>query len=198
MLINAIFLICTYLAGVAATLAGFGSSTLLIPIAIIFMDIKTAVFLVACFHLFNNIFKVKAFRRKIDFNTCLLFGVPSVLFSFLGALFISFAPVDIIRKVLGVFLIGFSVYSFLKPAFVLKKTRIAAVIGGGLSGFLAGLIGMGGAIRAAFLVAFGIAKEAYVATSAMIALVIDLTRIPTYLFTKIVKDNCLYYSINRV
>lgn len=83
------FLIASYFAATAATLAGFGSSTLPIPVAVISMDAKIAVFLVACFHLFNNSFKVKAFYRKIDFRVFLLFGVPSVLFSFAGALLIS-------------------------------------------------------------------------------------------------------------
>ena len=56
---NIIFLIASFVAAIVATLAGFGSSTLLVPVALMFMDVGTAVFLVACFHLFNNIFKVK-------------------------------------------------------------------------------------------------------------------------------------------
>ena len=39
------------------------------------------------------------------------------------------------------------------------------------------------AIRGAFLVTFSLAKETYVGTSAAIAMVIDLSRIPTYIFT---------------
>ena len=64
----------------------------------------------------------------------------------------------------------------------------------GLSGFLAGLIGIGGAVRSMFLLAFNLPKEVYVATAALIAFVIDLTRIPTYLFTGAV-ENHSYYSL---
>ena len=69
----------------------------------------------------------------------------------------------------------------------MNENRANAFLGGSLSGFLAGLIGMGGAIRSSFLLAFNLAKEVYVATSAMIAVVIDLTRIPTYIFTRAVE-----------
>ena len=192
MIENVGFLIASYIAAIIATLAGFGSSTLLIPVAIIFMDIKTAVFIVACFHLFNNTFKIRMFWNKIDFKTFLLFGIPSIISAFVGATLISIMPVGIIKKTLAIFLIIFSIYSLIKPKFALKETKLNAVLGGSFSGLLAGLMGLGGAIRATFLIAFNLSKEVYIATSAMIAFVIDLTRIPTYLFTKIVQDSSYY------
>lgn len=189
---NILFLLLSYIAAVVATLAGFGSSTILIPVAMIFMDAKTAIFMVACFHLLNNLFKIQAFRKKIDFKIFLLFGIPSIIFAFIGSALISFIPVTVIKKSIAVFLIIFAAYSLIKPEFKVKKSDINAVIGGGLSGFLAGLIGLGGAIRSTFLIAFDLAKEIYVGTSAMIGFVIDLTRIPTYIFTNIVEDTSYY------
>jgi uncharacterized membrane protein YfcA len=189
---SVVFLIASYGAAVAATIAGFGSSTLLIPVALLFMDIKTAVFVVAVFHLFNNVFKIRLFRKNIDFKLFLLFGIPSILLAFLGAMLISIVPLDVVKIILAVFLIVYAVYSFVKPDVGMKKSKPLAVVGGSLSGFLAGLIGLGGAIRGAFLTAFNLPKEVYVATSAMIAVVIDTTRIPTYLITKTVQDNSKY------
>jgi len=192
MLSSALFLIASYGAAVAATIAGFGSSALLIPLAFLFMDIKTAVFVVAVFHLFNNVFKIRMFWKSINFKIFLLFGIPSILMAFAGAMLISVIPLDVVKVVLGVFLIVYAVYSFIKPEFGLKKSKPTAVVGGSLSGFLAGLIGLGGAIRGAFLTAFNLPKEIYVATSAMIAVVIDTTRIPAYLITKAVQDDFYY------
>jgi uncharacterized membrane protein YfcA len=88
---------------------------------------------------------------------------------------------------LGVFLIGYSLFTLVKPKFTVTENKVNTFFGGSLSGFLAGLIGMGGAIRSSFLVAFNLPKEVYVATSAMIAVVIDFTRIPTYIFTRAVE-----------
>ncbi|MCK9554360.1 sulfite exporter TauE/SafE family protein [bacterium] len=192
MLTDAGFLALSYAVAVIATIAGFGSSTLLIPAALMFMDAKTAVVLIACFHLFNNIFKVKFFWSRINFRIVILFGVPSIIFAFAGAMLISIAPAAALKKAIAVFLIIFALYSFLNPEFRFRQNRVTAIAGGSLSGLLAGLIGLGGAIRSAFLIAFNLPKEAYVATGAMIAFVIDLIRIPTYLFTKVVHDPSYY------
>lgn len=192
MLTSIFFLIASYGAAVAATLAGFGSSALLVPVAILFMDIKTAVFVVAVFHLFNNVFKARFFRKSIDIKIFLLFGIPSILMAFAGAILISHISLGVVKIVLGAFLIVYAVYSFVKPEFGVKESRLSAFIGGTLSGFFAGLIGLGGAIRGAFLTAFNLPKEIYVATSAMIAVVIDTTRIPTYLITRTVQDRSCY------
>lgn len=187
-----IFLTASYVAAAAATVAGFGSSTLLIPVALLFMDIKTAVFVVAVFHLFNNLFKVRLFRNRIEAKVFWLFGIPSILLAFAGAMLISLIQIEMIKTVLGVFLVAYAFYSLLEPRFGIKKTRVNAAVGGSLSGFLAGLIGLGGAIRGAFLVTFDLPKEVYVATSAAIALVIDVTRIPTYVLTKTVQGSTSY------
>ncbi|NOR14571.1 MAG: TSUP family transporter, partial [Candidatus Aminicenantes bacterium] len=158
----AIFLIASFLAATGATLAGFGSSALLIPVAFSFYDLRTAIFLVACFHLFNNLFKIRLFWEKIDFKTFLYFGIPSICFSFGGAALIAILPLDVISKILAVFLIVYAIYSLFKPKLVIKKSLGTAVLGGSLSGFFAGLIGLGGAIRSSFLVAFDLPKEVYV------------------------------------
>lgn len=192
MLISIIFLISSYAAAAAATVAGFGSSALLIPVAVLFLDIKTAVFVVAVFHLFNNLFKVRIFRKSIDFKIFLLFGLPSILLAITGSLLISVIPINVVKIVLGAFLVIYAVYSLVNPGFRMRKSKANAVVGGSLSGFLAGLIGLGGAVRGAFLISFSLPKEAYVATSAAIALVIDATRIPTYLATKAVQDTSSY------
>ncbi len=192
MLVNVVFLFSSYLAAIVATLAGFGSSTILIPIALFFMNAKAAIFLVACFHLFSNTFKVRLFFKGIDFRTVLFFGLPSIIFAFLGAVWISVLPVHVIRNAIGIFLIVFSLYSFFRPDFKLKQTDLTALLGGTLSGLLAGLIGLGGAIRSTFLVAFNLPKEVYIGTSALIAFVIDLTRIPTYFFTGMAPENSYY------
>ena len=66
--------------------------------------------------------------------------------------------------------------------------------GGSLSGFLAGLIGTGGALRGAFLTAFGLPKEKYIATAAAIALAVDITRIPVYVSQGFL-DPALYWML---
>ena len=53
-------------------------------------------------------------------------------------------------------------------------------LGGALSGFFGGLSGMQGALRSAFLARSGLDKQAFVATGAAIACVIDVSRLAVY------------------
>jgi len=177
-----IFLGCAFVAEVIGTMAGFGAATVLTPIAAQFMDIKTAVAVVACFHLFGNLSRLWFFGRAIRWRVAIQFGVVGVIASLLGAYVASWMPASLVRIALGAFLIGYVILE----ARQVTTMRLAAApatlaIGGGVSGFIAGIIGTGGAIRSMCLLAFQLPKEAYLGTSAILALAVDGTRLPVYL-----------------
>ena len=62
---------------------------------------------------------------------------------------------------------------------------MTAISGGALSGFFAGIFGVGGAVRGVFLTAFDLPKAVYISTAGAIALFIDTTRIATYLLNNV-------------
>ena len=176
-----LFFLSAFIAEVIGTTAGFGSSTVFLPLALLFYDFKTSLVLVAIFHIFGNVGRVSFFRYGLDKKLLFTFGVPSVLLTLVGALLIPYIPQASLKGILGIFLSIYAGVFLLKENIQAKPTTGNAVIGGGLSGFLAGLIGTGGALRGAFLTAFGLPKEQYIATAAVIALAVDITRIPIYL-----------------
>jgi uncharacterized membrane protein YfcA len=53
---------------------------------------------------------------------------------------------------------------------------------GALSGFFGGIVGNQGGLRAAALSAFGLAPAAFVATSTVVGIFVDLARVPVYLY----------------
>lgn len=175
-----LFFVAAYVSEIVGTIAGFGSSTVFLPLALLFFDFKTALVLVAILHIFGNIGRISFFRHGLDRRVLLMFGVPSVVLTFIGALLVSHLPQDVLKGVLGVFLVVYAGISFWRGGLHVKPTLQNSMLGGGLSGFLAGLIGTGGALRGAFLTAFGLPKERFIATAAAIALAVDLTRIPVY------------------
>jgi uncharacterized membrane protein YfcA len=59
--------------------------------------------------------------------------------------------------------------------------RGTAYIAGAFSGILGGLVGNQGGIRAGALMGFEVRKEAFVATSTAVALLVDGARVPVYL-----------------
>lgn len=178
---NPLFVLTAFLAEVAGTLAGFGSSTLALPIALFIFDFRTALVLVAFLHIFGNFGRIGWFKHGLDRRLILFFGVPSVAASFAGALLIPSISQATLKGLLGLFLVAYAGLSLWRDTLRVPPSNTNAVTGGILSGFLAGLIGTGGALRGAFLTAFDLKKEKYIATAAAIALAVDLARIPVYL-----------------
>ena len=175
------FLIFALLSEVVGTIAGFGSSTIFLPLALLVFDFKTALVLVAFLHIFGNCGRIGFFRYGLDWKLLITFGIPSVIGSVSGAYLVPFVSQDVIKGVLGIFLVLYAVIFLWKEKLQFAPRLTNTIIGGSLSGFLAGLIGTGGALRGAFLTAFQLNKERYIATAAAIALAVDVTRIPVYL-----------------
>lgn len=176
-----LFFISALLAEIIGTMAGFGSSTIFLPLALLFVDFKTAVVLVAIFHLFGNLGRIIFFRQGFDKRIILQFGVPSVLLSLLGAFLIGILPQPILKLILGIFLVVTSVSFLVKPGLKFPANTRTFIAGGSATGFITALIGTGGALRATLLQGFNIEKVKYIATAATIALATDATRIPVYL-----------------
>ena len=172
----------TLIASAIGTATGFGTSTIMIPVLSLFMPIPVALLFVGIIHLFGDIWKVLLFRKGLIWSIILGFGLSGVVASFLGASLSLRAPDLPYRKLLGVFLILYVIFLFLKRDWALPKNQATAISGGLLSGLSAGFFGVGGAVRGAFLTAFDLPKEVYIFTSGMIALFIDLTRVSRYLW----------------
>jgi uncharacterized membrane protein YfcA len=74
-----------------------------------------------------------------------------------------------------------------------KATRFKSVLGGSIYGFFSGLVGTGGPLRGAILIGFGLQREQYIATSGVISMMIDLTRIPVYLWRGLLQPEYYWY-----
>ncbi len=188
-----IFLAIGFFSEVVGTMAGFGSSTIYLPLTSYFVDFKTALVLVAIFHLFGNIGRITFFRHGLDRKVLLVFGLPSFLLSLLGATLVGGLSQTLLKLLLGIFLISLSVTFLVRPKLAFPSNTRSLLLGGGISGFIVGLIGTGGALRAAFLTGLKIDKEKYIATAAVIALGTDATRIPTYLANGFLAEQYYYF-----
>jgi uncharacterized protein len=165
-------------------------------------------------HLLNNVFKGGLVGSKASWPVVLKFGVPAIAGSFAGAkLLMSLGDTTVLyqyhlgnhkcevtplKLTISLLLIFFSLFEVV-PA--LKKVRFSnnkIYAGGLLTGFFGGLSGNQGALRSAFLLRSGLSKEGFIATGIMIALLVDLTRIPVYFSrfskTEVLRENVLLLS----
>lgn len=188
--------ITAFLASGLTLYSGFGLGTVLLPAFALFFPAETAVAATGAVHLLNNLFKGGLLRRSADWRIVMRFGLPAIPAAILGAWVLAqlgetriaydwsafgrvFRPSGA-GVVIGTLMILFAMLE-LQPWF----QRLAAPprlmpLGGVLTGFLGGLSGQQGALRSMFLLKSGLDLQHYIGTGVMIAIVIDLSRLPTY------------------
>lgn len=186
------FIILAFLAEVAGTVGGFGSSLFFVPIASYFLDFHSVLGITALFHLSSNITKIAFFKKGFDKKLVLSMGIPAMVFVAIGAYLSKFADSAILEASLGVFLIAISLVMLLFRNLSVQPTSATSVGGGVLSGFIAGMFGTGGAIRGITLAAFDLQTEAFIATSAIIDLGIDSSRSVVYFLNGYMHRDDLY------
>jgi uncharacterized membrane protein YfcA len=193
------FIICIVaLLGSALTLfSGFGLGTILLPVFGLFFPIEIAIVLTALVHFMNNIFKLFLFGKKANKNIIFKFGIPAILFAFLGAyllkLLTEMKPIfqysisgkefEImpLKLIIGLLLIVFSLFDFIPKFKNLEFDKKYLSLGGILSGFFGGISGHQGALRSAFLIRTGLSKESFIATGVVIACLVDVSRLSIYI-----------------
>jgi uncharacterized protein len=176
-----LILILVFVASAIGTITGFGLSTVMIPVMVLFYPLPETLLFVGAIHWFNDLWKLLLFREGVHWKLILAFGVPGILATILGARLIFTLPGTVLHRILGVFLIGYVAFLFVRGAFRVPQNTWTAALGGALSGFFAGFFGIGGAIRAMFLSAFDLPKAVFLATAGAIALAIDTPRLATYI-----------------
>jgi len=171
----------TIVASIVGTVAGFGLSTVMVPILTLFMPVPQVLVLVGIVHWFGDIWKMVLFRKGLKLSPVIGFVVPAVIMSFIGAVLTLSIDPTVLSRVLGALMLAYAVFLFVKPTFVLPRKTGPMIAGGAASGFLTGAFGIaGGALRGAFLAAYNFPKEVYIATAGAIAVFVDSVRLITY------------------
>ena len=162
--------------------AGFGLSTMLTPMVLLMMGPHEAVAVVAVVHGAHNAGKFLALRDSVDFSAFRHYGVWLVVGAVIGATLQSKVPQDPLLALIGAFLILLPLLTLSESWTGLSIPEANDRIGGFGSGFMGGLSGHQGALRAMFLTRRLPDKMAYAATASVLALCVDLSRVPVYLF----------------
>lgn len=178
--INYVFLLLALVAEIIGTIGGFGSSVFFVPIGNFYFDFYSILGLTAIFHLSSNLSKIFLFKKGINKRLLITIGIPSVVFVIIGGFLSKLLNTHFLELFLGLFLAGLSLFFLIKSKLVIAATNKNGIIGGTLSGFSAGLLGTGGAIRGLTMAAFNLEKSVFIATSAFIDFMIDFSRTFVY------------------
>lgn len=170
----------TFVASVVGTLSGFGTSTIMVAVLSSFLPLSQTLLFVGIVHIFADLWKMLLFRKGFDWKLIKRFGIPSVVASIIGAWISLGIAESVLVRVMGAFLAVYGTFIIVYPAFKVARRRGTAETGGLLSGLVAGLFGIGGPIRGAFLTAYDLPKAVYISTAGAIAFATDIVRVATY------------------
>ncbi len=176
--------------------SGFGLGTLLLPAFALFVPVEQAIALTAIVHFLNSLYKVLLVGRLVDRRVLLWFGLPAIVAAVFGAwvlgqlaavpalaeytLWGRHCVITPVNLAIGLLLCVFALLEIVPATSSLSFAPRWMTLGGVASGFFGGLSGMQGALRSAFLIRAGLSKEAFVATGAAIACLVDLSRLSIY------------------
>lgn len=170
----------TFIAAVLGTFSGFGISTIMVPVILFFYPLPTTLLFVGLIHFAGDIWKIIFFKHGIRWKLILSFGIPGIIASYLGASVVLSVSNALMKRILGAFLLSYVLFLLFKKEWRVHSNPTTGVVGGTLYGFSAGIFGIGGAVRSAFLTAYNLPKEVYIFTAGAIALFVDVTRIAKY------------------
>ncbi len=174
------FIILAFFSELIGTLSGVSSSTLFVPLGNLFESIQITLALTATLHVLGNSVRTVMYWKNINWQLTLKLGIPSVLFTGLGAQYSDLFSEKSYPIALGIFLISISSYFlFFKDKHIFEGKWLPYV-GGGLSGLLTGMIGSGGAVRSLALTTFSLTPLAFTATSTLIDFGGDIFRFVVY------------------
>src|SRR5262245_11319678 len=96
--------IATFIACFISTIIGFGISTIMVPVLALFITIQQTLLFTAIIHGFHDIWKMMLFPTGIRWRLILLFGIPSILFTGLGATLVFLISTDWLMRLIAIFL----------------------------------------------------------------------------------------------
>ncbi len=176
-----LFVLLAFVSELLGTLSGVSSSTIFVPLARSLESATLVLFFSTVLHIFGNSYRIVVFRREIHWRLVLSFGVPSLVFTFVGAELTDKVNQSLAQIVLGLFLCSYSIWLLRFAARPAKATRLwLQIVWGALSGLLTGLVGTGGALRSLGLSSLDLGKTAFLATSASIDVLSDVLRAIVY------------------
>lgn len=186
----------SFFAALLTFFSGFGLGTLLMPVVALFFPPAVAVAITAVVHFANNMLKFFLVAKNADKKVLLYFGVPAVIFAFLGAYLLGFLSdmkplyeyilfgksffITPIKLSIGVLILFFVLLESLPYFAQIALHKKWLPLGGALSGFFGGLSGNQGAFRSMFLLKAGLTKEQFVATGVVLAVMVDGARMMLY------------------
>jgi len=167
------------LASTLAAVSGFGGAAVLLPALVAVFGVRDAVPILTVAQLIGNASRAVINRREIVLPVVGWFALGGVPLAFIGGLLFAVAPIPLLTRLLGAFLLLVVAWRRFGPGTPQVPTRAFVAIGAVFS-FLSALLSSVGPLMAPFFLAYGLVKGAYIGTEALSTVVMHVTKLVAY------------------
>jgi hypothetical protein len=172
------------MAGAIASVAGFGIGSVLTPVVNLRYDMKLAVAAVVLPHIVASAVRFWLLRKNIDRDVVKRFGLMSAAGGFTGAVLQQYVTGAGLTRLFAALLVFVGISGLTGWSERMRFGRRTAWVAGVVSGALGGLVGNQGGFRSAALLGFDVPPKAFVASSSAVAFLVDLARMPIYVYSE--------------
>ncbi len=176
-----IFIILLILAWLAATIsgiAGFGGSLIILPAFSFLIGAKKAIPILTIAWMMGNFSRAAFGYKEIKWKPVIYFCIGALPGAVLGSMLFVELPAQLIMKAIGIFLLCIVFLRNRNVSYTLPEKWF--IPWGALVGFLSSILGSAGPIGAIAFLSLNLAPAAYVASEAVTAVVMHLTKTIVY------------------
>jgi uncharacterized protein len=168
------------IASTLAAVTGFGGAAVLLPVLVLFFGVREAVPILTVAQLIGNGSRVWFNRKEVDYRVVGWFALGGVPLALAGGFLLAKAPLAVLTRVLGAFLISIVVWRRWRGARWPKIPLRGFALVGAVSSFLSALLGSVGPLMAPLFLSYGLVKGAYIGTEALSTVVMHVTKLFAY------------------
>jgi uncharacterized membrane protein YfcA len=169
-----------FVAASLAAVTGFGGAALLLPVLVLAFGPRDAIPILTVAQLIGNASRVWFNRREVDWRVVGWYAVGAVPFGLLGGFLFARAPLSLLTRGLGVFLILVVAWRRLRRRPPRRPPLRSFALIGGTASLVSALVGSVGPLMAPLFLAYGLVRGAYIGTEAMATVVTHVTKIVAY------------------
>ena len=174
-----ILILTGIIAGLLSGAVGFGGGMIILPVITYFYGVEIAIPIATIAQMMSNLSKVGMGFKDIQWKSVGMFLITAAPLTALGAYGFAIAPKQLLTRILGILLIIFAIMK-LMGKMKLPQKKGTMLIGGGVTGFINGLMGISGPLSSAVFLTLNLAPVAYIASEATAAAAMHIIKAIVY------------------